>query len=201
MILIPIGTVATRWAEKKVASATAFMEEKTEAATTAPASAPSTAGSDKPTVRSRVKSQKFVPLLILWQITRYALGIGLLLLTVQIVYNFGISIKQRIRWVTPGAVFSIVVWLTLGALFRIYVDKFGKYNETYGTVGGVAILLLFFYLDAVVLLVGAEINSEIDFISLGVEPGSRDFRRVPWQHLKPPTPVPQSPPEPSGDLE
>ena len=46
----------------------------------------------------------------------------------------------------------------------------------YGPVGGVVILLLFFYLDAVVLLIGAEINSEIDFVAYNVAPGSRDFR-------------------------
>ena len=57
------------------------------------------------------------------------------------------------------------------------MNTFGKdsYNRTYGTVGGVAVLLLFFYLDALVLMIGAEINSEIDYEVLGVERGCRDF--------------------------
>jgi membrane protein len=63
---------------------------------------------------------------------------------------------------TPGAIFTVGVWILLGFTFRIYVDRFGKYGQTYGAVGGVIILLFFFYLDALVLLVGAEINSEID---------------------------------------
>jgi membrane protein len=58
----------------------------------------------------------------------------------------------------------------------VYVEHFGKFNETYGAVGGVVVLLMAFYLDALVLLVGAEINSEIDFAVLGVPRGSRDFR-------------------------
>jgi len=47
-------------------------------------------------------------------------------------------------------------------VFRIYVDKYGKYGQTYGAVGGVAVMLLLFYLDALVLLIGAEINAEVD---------------------------------------
>jgi len=68
------------------------------------------------------------------------------------------------------------VWIGLAIGFRVYVQKFGKFNETYGTVGGVVILLMAFYFDALVLLLGAEINSEIDFAVLGVPRGSRDFR-------------------------
>jgi len=50
----------------------------------------------------------------------------------------------------------------LGEAFRFYVDKFGRYQKTYGAVGGVAIILLFFYLDALMLLIGAEINNLVE---------------------------------------
>jgi hypothetical protein len=65
----------------------------------------------------------------------------------------------------------------VGLLFRYYVNHFGKtsYEETYGSVGGAAILLLLFYIDALVLLIGAQINSEIDFDVLNVPRGSRNF--------------------------
>jgi membrane protein len=56
----------------------------------------------------------------------------------------------------------VAVWIGLGVAFRMYVDRFGKYGETYGAVGGAIILLFFFYLDALVLLVGAEIDSEVE---------------------------------------
>ena len=78
-----------------------------------------------------------------------------------------------------------IVWIVLGLAFRLYVDNFGKYGETYGTVGGVAVLLLVFYFDALALLVGAEINSEIDFELLGVPRGSRDFTRRAEQPVAP----------------
>jgi uncharacterized BrkB/YihY/UPF0761 family membrane protein len=53
------------------------------------------------------------------------------------------------------------------------------YDKTYGAVGGVVIMLLCFYLDALILLIGAEINSEVDYIVLGIKPGTNDFRGEP----------------------
>lgn len=116
------------------------------------------------------------PLLWTWKVLRFPLALLMMLSVVNIIYHWGPSIKQRFTYVTPGGLFVVLVWLGLGVVFRFYVEKFGKYNETYGTVGGVAVLLLFFYVDALVLLVGAEINSEIDFEVLKVPRGSRDFR-------------------------
>ena len=111
----------------------------------------------------------------LWNGARYVLAVILLFTLVAIVYYFGPHIHQQFQIITPGAVFTVIVWLMLEALFRFYVNKFGKYDQMYGAVGGVAILLLFFYIDAVVLLIGAEINSEIDF-ARGIPRGTYDFR-------------------------
>ncbi|MCY2951810.1 MAG: YihY/virulence factor BrkB family protein [Planctomycetota bacterium] len=118
------------------------------------------------------------PLLWTWQILRFPLAVLLMFATVNLLYYFGPSIKQKYVFFTPGAVFVVIVWMLLAVAFRFYVDRYGKYNETYGTVGGVAILLILFYFDAVVLLIGAEINSEIDFEVLKVPRGSKDFTLV-----------------------
>jgi membrane protein len=117
-----------------------------------------------------------------WRILRYPMALLVMFTIVHVIYQYGPSIRQRFQFVTPGALFSVVVWLMLAFAFRLYVNKFGRYNETYGAVGGVAILLLFFYIDAAVLLVGAEINSEIDFEVLRLPRGSRDFRRPVMDH-------------------
>ena len=116
------------------------------------------------------------PLLWIWDWARYPVALILMLSVVNIIYQWGPSIRQRFNYVTPGAIFCVVVWIALAVGFRFYVQTFGKFNETYGTVGGVVILLMAFYFDALVLLLGAEINSEIDFAVLGVPRGSRDFR-------------------------
>jgi membrane protein len=115
------------------------------------------------------------PLLWAWKILRYPAALLVMFTVVHVLYYWGPNIRQKFHYVTPGAVFCVAVWIALGLLFRLYVERFGRYNETYGTVGGVAVLLLFFYIDALVLLVGVEINSEIDFESLGVRRGSNDF--------------------------
>lgn len=115
------------------------------------------------------------PILLFWKVVRYPLGLVLMFTVLHLLYHYGPSIRQKRVYFSPGAVFCVVVWLLLGVVFRLYIDRFGKYNETYGTVGGVVILLLFFYIDSLVLLVGAEINSEIDFAVLGVPRGQRDF--------------------------
>jgi membrane protein len=119
------------------------------------------------------------PLAIGFNIARYALAVMLMFAVLAVMYYFGPSIRQRFILITPGAAFSIIVWLLLDLLFRFYLTHFARYDQTYGTVGGAAILLLFFYIDAVVLLVGAEINSEIDFQTLGVPQGTRDFTGPP----------------------
>ena len=105
-------------------------------------------------------------------------AVVVVLLILAVLYHFGPSVKHRFRFVTPGAVFVLVTWVLVGLGFRYYVNDFGKtkYEETYGSVGGAAILLLLFYIDALVLLIGAQINSEIDFDVLKVPRGTRNFR-------------------------
>jgi len=116
------------------------------------------------------------PMLWIWNILRYPLALLVMFSVVHVLYHWAPSIKQRFTYFSPGGVFCVAVWIGLAVGFRMYVEKFGKFNESYGTVGGVVILLMAFYFDALVLLVGAEINSEIDFAVLGVPRGSRDFR-------------------------
>jgi membrane protein len=117
-----------------------------------------------------------VPLLLAFDLVRYLVAILLIISILAIIYHFGPAIRQPFQLVTPGGTFCLIVWLVLDLLFRIYIDRFAKYDQTYGTVGGAAILLFFFYIIALVLLIGAEINSEIDYAILGVPPGTKDFR-------------------------
>ena len=115
-------------------------------------------------------------MVFLFDLVRWLLALLLMVTLLMILYHFGPNVHHRFRWVTPGAVFSIVMWILLGLGFRWYIETYGKYDKTYGSVAGVAIMLLVFYFDSVVLLIGAEINSEIDFEVLKVERGTRDLR-------------------------
>jgi membrane protein len=69
------------------------------------------------------------------------------------------NVNIPFRWVTPGAVFFIIAWLGATVAFAYYVQNFGSYNETYGTLGGVVVLMVWFYITGLILLVGAEINA------------------------------------------
>jgi membrane protein len=148
IILIPVGTLVERF----LTSGTEKLLVATKIQT-----GPTTVMTETGHVRDT-----FRVWIVLWEIIRHGLALMFMFWVVALVYHFGPNVKQKFRLLTPGAVFTVGVWVLLMFTFRIYVDRFGKYGQMYGAVGGVIILLFFFYLDALVLLVGAEINSEID---------------------------------------
>ena len=78
-------------------------------------------------------------------------------------YRYGPSrAKAEWKWITPGSLFFAIVWVLLTFGFGFYVSHFGKYNVTYGSLGGVVVLVTWLYLSSFVLLFGAEFNSEIE---------------------------------------
>ncbi len=100
---------------------------------------------------------------VLLDIVRWPI-LGLIaVVALSVMYRFGPDRDDaRWRWLTPGAVLAIVVWLITSGLFSWYVSSFGNYHETYGSVGAVVILLFWFYLTAYIFLLGAELNSEME---------------------------------------
>lgn len=114
----------------------------------------------------------------LFDIGRHAVGFAAGFLALSLIYNICPTVRMRWRLFSPGAVFCFGAWLAIGLGFRAYLNSVGGtgYSQTFGPAAGLAILLLVFYLYGVVLLIGAEINSEIDFIRLKAVPGTRDFR-------------------------
>jgi membrane protein len=100
--------------------------------------------------------------LIAIAVGRYVIAFLLLHCVLVLLYTFGSRGHRPMVFFSPGAFFTLLVWFVLQAAFRFYVDRFGRYQKTYGAIGGVTIILLFFYLDALVLLIGAEINSQVD---------------------------------------
>jgi membrane protein len=64
--------------------------------------------------------------------------------------------------VTPGAILAVVVWIVASAAFGVYVANFGSYNKTYGSLGAIVIFLVWLWLTNVAILLGAELNAEIE---------------------------------------
>jgi membrane protein len=99
---------------------------------------------------------------LFWMVATWPVLLALALLGIALVYYLAPAVRQQWRWVTPGSVFTLAVWIPMSVGLREYVARFGNYNATYGSIGGVILLLLWLYLASVVLLIGAEINSEIE---------------------------------------
>ena len=99
----------------------------------------------------------------LLRLLRWPILFGVALVVLAIIYRYGPSRAQaRWRWVSWGAAVATAVW-TLGSIaFSLYVQNFGSYNETYGSLGAVVILLMWFWLSAFIVLLGAELNSEME---------------------------------------
>jgi membrane protein len=89
-------------------------------------------------------------------------AVGVLLLTaMDLVYHFAPAVRQRWHWLTPGSAFALTAWLLASSGLRLYVTHVGNFNATYGSIGGVILLLLWLYVSAVALLVGGQINAVI----------------------------------------
>jgi membrane protein len=116
-----------------------------------------------------------------WKILQWPFVFGLVSIGVALIYYFAPDAEQDWIWLTPGSIFATTLWLIASLGFRYYVTNLGSYTETYGVIGGVMVLLLWFYISAMVILIGAEMNAEIEHASPhGKEPGEK----VPGQRRK-----------------
>jgi membrane protein len=97
-----------------------------------------------------------------WNVVSVLLVIGCVLFGLAMVYYLAPDARQHWWWVTPGSATALTLWLALSFGLRLYVSHFANYSATYGSIGGVILLILRLYLSGVVLLVGAEINAEIE---------------------------------------
>jgi membrane protein len=87
---------------------------------------------------------------------------ALLMLIFSTIYYYAPNVKAKCwHWLTPGAAFGIVTWVLASLGFRVYLHFFNSYSLTYGSLGAVIVLLMWFYISGLTLLAGAEINSEI----------------------------------------
>jgi hypothetical protein len=99
---------------------------------------------------------------VTWNVLNIPIVVAFVLVGIALVYYFAPAAKQHWRWVTPGSVVALVLWLAMSFGLRLYVARFTDYSATYGSIGGVMLLMLWLYLTGLALLVGAEINAEIE---------------------------------------
>ena len=110
-----------------------------------------------------------------WLLLQWPLVFVLIATGIGLIYYFGPDADQDWVWITPGAVAATVLWLLVSLLFKIYVANFTDYEGSYGTVGGVIVVLLWFYVSGIAILTGAELNAEIEHASpYGKAPGQKN---------------------------
>src|SRR5262249_62128772 len=88
------------------------------------------------------------------------------------------SARRGFRWIGPGAVIAVVIWLIASGLFALYVAYFGNYNKVYGSIAGMIIFLIWLWITNIAILLGAEFNAELArgrAIAAGVPPHAQPF--------------------------
>jgi membrane protein len=98
-----------------------------------------------------------------WSIVQWPIVACVVLFAFAVIYYFAPAAEQRFRWISPGAVLAFIFWLAFSLLFSYYAGNFGSYNETYGSLAGVIIFMLYIYYSALIMLVGAEMNQVIEW--------------------------------------
>lgn len=101
-------------------------------------------------------------MLWLFAFLRWGLILATLLLGFSLIYYLAPNVEQPLRLITPGSVFAVAVLLLASQAFRVYIEHFANYEATYGAIGAVIVLMLWFYLAGLVLLIGSEINVVFD---------------------------------------
>jgi membrane protein len=109
-----------------------------------------------------------------WNVVRWPVVLVAVSFGAAILYYYGPDVEQDFRWITPGSVFATALWVGVSLGFAYYVRSFGNFNQTYGTLGAVMILMLWLYLSAFCFLAGGLLNAVVEHLHPnGKAPGAK----------------------------
>ena len=97
-----------------------------------------------------------------WDLVKWPVLLLLVSFMFALLYWASPNAKQGFRWVTPGGILAVVVWVVASVAFALYVANFGSYNKTYGSLASVIIFLVWLWLSNTAILLGAELNAELE---------------------------------------
>ena len=98
-----------------------------------------------------------------WDVAKWPVLVVVVSFMFSILYYASPNVRQPgFRWVTPGGVLAVISWIVVSVAFGIYVANFGSYNKTYGSLGAIIIFLVWLWLSNVAILLGAELNAELE---------------------------------------
>jgi membrane protein len=127
----------------------------------------------------------------IWDIAKWPVLLIIVSLMFSILYWAAPNAKRGFRWVSPGGIVAVVLWLIASGLFALYVANFGHYNKTYGSLAAIIIFLIWLWISNIAILLGGEFNAELERsraaaagVPMGKEPyvEPRDTRKFPKRH-------------------
>ena len=103
-----------------------------------------------------------------WEYMRYIISFVFMILAFALMYKFSPNIDKedsiKLKSTLPGAIFASLGWIVLSLIFSFYVSNFGSYTVTYGSLGGVIIMLVWLFISSVVIILGGEINATLKLL-------------------------------------
>jgi membrane protein len=127
---------------------------------------------------------------MVWDIAKWPVMLVVVMVMLAVLYWSSPNAKPAgFRWVSPGSILAVVVWVVASAGFAFYAGNFGSYNKTYGALGGVIVFLVWMWITNVAVLLGAELNAETERsreIEAGV-PGAEEEIKAPYRRDPEPT--------------
>jgi membrane protein len=125
----------------------------------------------------------------IWNIAKWPVMLLAAILMFGVLFHAAPNVKlPGLRWVTPGAIMAIALWIIASAAFAFYVANFGSYDKTYGTLGGIVALLVWFWISNCALLLGMELNAERERsreLAHGIPRAEREIQLQPRSQPKP----------------
>jgi membrane protein len=120
----------------------------------------------------------------IWNIAKWPVMLVVVMVMLAILYYASPNAKQPgFKWISPGSVLAVVVWVVASALFAFYVATFSSYNKTYGALAGVVVFLVWMWITNLAILFGAELNAETERgreMAAGV-PGAEEDIQLPYR--------------------
>jgi membrane protein len=111
-------------------------------------------------VEAQLKSG--APFHIVWDLARWLVSLAILEMSIALIYYLLPNGKRYWHWMSPGACFAVLAWALASVGFDFYIDHLSAYAQTYGALGAFFVLLLWIYMTSLIILVGAEINSNFE---------------------------------------
>jgi membrane protein len=113
---------------------------------------------------------------VAWKILQWPIALAFMLLAFALIYYFAPDLRdQNWKWITPGSSIGVGLWLTVSFALKGYLHFFDSYSKTYGSLGAVIVLMLWLYVTGLAVLIGGEVNSEIE--NAAAQKGAADAKR------------------------